>query len=136
MWHQHLGHPCNEFLHDAHKFITGVPKFSNKSDVLSTCPTCSKLKLTKLSTGPNTTKIAVQPYQGLSIDFFLFSGTKSNDPNRQKDFVGMNGKTAWVLVVDQHFIKMKHSDVAISKASPIVWLRHFLTQYSPGRLSE
>ena len=27
LWHQRLGHPCDEYLYNAHKFITGVPKF-------------------------------------------------------------------------------------------------------------
>ena len=27
LWHQRSGHPCNKHLHNAHKFITGVPKF-------------------------------------------------------------------------------------------------------------
>ena len=26
LWHQHLGHPCDEYLYSAHKFINGVPK--------------------------------------------------------------------------------------------------------------
>ena len=27
LWHQRLGHPCNDYLYSAHKFIDGVPKF-------------------------------------------------------------------------------------------------------------
>ena len=35
-------------------------------------------KQTKSAAGPNTTKVATQPYQGLSIDF-SFTGTTSKD---------------------------------------------------------
>ena len=27
LWHQRLGHPRDEYLYNAHKFIDGVPKF-------------------------------------------------------------------------------------------------------------
>ena len=40
LWHQRLGHPCNEYLYNAHKFITGVPKFDRQTPVLDECPTC------------------------------------------------------------------------------------------------
>ena len=35
LWHQRLGHPCDEYLYSAHEFIDGVPKFKRRSDVLS-----------------------------------------------------------------------------------------------------
>ena len=64
----------------------------------------------------------MQPYQGLSIDF-SFSSTQSKDTNRRNNYIGLNGETAWVLVVD-HFTNMKHVNMTISKTSPIAWLRH------------
>ena len=29
LWHQRLGHPCDEYLYNAHKTVDGVPKFAN-----------------------------------------------------------------------------------------------------------
>ena len=71
LWDQRLGHPCNEYLYNAHKFIDGVPKFSGQTSVLNQCPTCIQAKQTKELPGKHTTRVATQPlYQGLSIDFF------------------------------------------------------------------
>ena len=54
----------------------------------------------------------------------------SKDKTRRSDFVGINGETSWILTTD-HFTGIKHGDTRISKASPIHWLRHFLTTYRP-----
>ena len=54
----------------------------------------------------------------------------SKDTDRRKNFEGINGETAWILVTD-HFTGMKHGDTRISKAAPILWLKHFLAQYNP-----
>ena len=51
LWHQRLGHPCDEYLYSAHKFIDGVPKFKRRSDVMSKCSTCIKAKMTKTAPG-------------------------------------------------------------------------------------
>ena len=97
--------------------------------VLDRCPTCICAKQTKEPTGPNWTRMATQPYQGLSIDF-SFSGSKSKDTNCKKDYVSLNGETAWILVTD-HFTRMQHGDTCISKASPMHWLEHFLKENAP-----
>ena len=34
LWHQRLSHPCDEYLYSAHKFIDGVPKFKQRSNVI------------------------------------------------------------------------------------------------------
>ena len=34
LWHQHLGHPCNKYLYNMHKFVTGVPKFDWQTPLL------------------------------------------------------------------------------------------------------
>jgi hypothetical protein len=61
--------------------------------VLDQCPTCIRAKQTKEEpAGPNSTRSATQPYQGLSIDF-SFSGTKSKDKERAREYVGLNGET-------------------------------------------
>jgi hypothetical protein len=129
LWHQRLGDPCDEYLYNEHKFIDGVPKFARQTPVLDQCPTCIQCKQTKNSPGKHTTRVANQPYQGLLIDF-AFSGVKSSDSDRRKDYEGINGEPAWILVTD-HFTQMKHGDTRISKAAPLHWLEHFFTQYSP-----
>ena len=96
---------------------------------MDVCPTCVQAKQKKEPAGPNATMVATQPYQGLSIDF-SFSGSRSSDSDRTKDYVGINGETCWILVTD-HFSRRLHGDTRISKASPIHWLRHFLENYSP-----
>lgn len=130
LWHQRLGHPSDYYLFHAHKHIKGVPKFKHLDPILDRCPTCIRAKQTKEPAGPNTTRVATVPYQGLSIDL-SFAGTKSKDSTRAKDFVGLNGETCWILITD-HFSRMKHGETRISKASPLAWLRKFLAQYTPA----
>ena len=130
LWHQRLGHPCDEYLYNAHKFIEGVPKFSRQTSVLDQCPTCIRSKQTKESPSKHSTRVATQPYQGLSIDF-SFSGVKSANSERRRDYEGINGETAWIVVSD-HFTGMKHGDTRISKAAPLHWLEHFFSQYNPN----
>ena len=130
LWHQRLGHPSDYYLYNAHKFVKGVPKFKKMKSVLDQCPTCIRAKQTKEPAGPNTTRTATEPYQGLSIDF-SFSGVKSKDKTRESEYLGLNGETSWILLTD-HFTRMKHGDTRVSKASPIHWLRHFLEQHAPN----
>ena len=130
LWHQRLGHPSDYYLYNAHKHIDGVPQFKHMDRVLDTCPTCIRAKQTKEPAGPNSTRTATQPYQGLSVDF-SFSGTKSKDTTRSEDYLGLNGETAWILVTD-HFAGRKHGDTRINKASPLHWLKNFLQNHSPN----
>jgi hypothetical protein len=129
LWHHRLGHPSDHYLFNAHKHVKGVPRFHHMDPVLDRCPTCIRAKQTKEPAGPNTTRTATQPYQGLSIDF-SFSGTRSKNEERVKDYVGFNGETCWILVSD-HFSRQKHGDTRVSKASPISWLRDFLENHAP-----
>ena len=76
-----------------------------------------------------TTHVSTQPYKGLSIGFSL-SGTTSDYSGRKNIYEGINGETFCILVTD-HFTGMKNGDAIIFKASPIDWLRNFLTQYPP-----
>ena len=71
--------------------------------------------------GPNSTKRALHHSQGLSVDF-SFSGVKSKNKGCHKDFVGINGKTCWVLITDNH-TGMQCGKTCRSKASLIEWLR-------------
>ena len=66
LWHQIIGHPCNNYLYNAQKYIDGVPKFSNtNSKVLDQCPTFIQAKISKTPHGHVTTRVSTKPYQGL-----------------------------------------------------------------------
>ena len=78
LWHQRLGHPSDYYLFHAHEHVDGVPHFPHMDRILDICPTCVRSKQKKEPAGPNTTRTATQPYQGLSIDF-SFSGTQSKN---------------------------------------------------------
>ena len=106
-----------------------MPKFKHQTKVLEICPTCICAKQTKEPAGLGTTRHARLPYQGLSVDF-SFSRTRSENQGRAKDFVGMNGETARILVTD-HYSRMKHGATRISKASPLDWIKKFLKEHSP-----
>ena len=82
LWHQRLGHPCDEHLYSAHKFINGMPWFKRRSDVMSKCSTCIKAKIRKTDPGPNSTKRAIYHGQGLSVDF-SFSSVKSKNTSQR-----------------------------------------------------
>ena len=129
LWHQRLGHPSDYYLYHAHKHVTGVPRFSHEHPVLDRCPTCIQAKQTKEPAGKNSTRSATVPYQGLSIDF-SFSGVQSKDSDRSADYLGLHGETSWILVSD-HFTRRLHGDTRVSKATPLKWIRHFLTHHSP-----
>lgn len=40
LWHQSLGHPSDQYLYTAHKFINGVPNFKHHDLVLDKCSVC------------------------------------------------------------------------------------------------
>lgn len=129
LWHQRLGHPSDYYLYHAHKFIKGVPAFKHFDPILESCPTCIRAKQRKEPAGHNTTRTATRPYQGLSVDF-SFAGTRSKNIDRNADFTGLNGETCWILITD-HFTRMQHGSTRVSKASPITWLKSFLSRHSP-----
>jgi len=81
LWHQRLGHPSDYYLFNAHRHADGVPRFPHMDRVLDICPTCICSKQTKNATGGNTTRIAEQPYQGLSVDFSFSSTCSKNTFN-------------------------------------------------------
>ena len=43
-WHQRLGHPSDHYLHNAHKYVQGVPQFKHQDGVLDKCPACIRAK--------------------------------------------------------------------------------------------
>ena len=130
LWHQRLGHPSDYYLYNAHKHVKGVPKFAHEHAVLDKCPTCIQSKQKKEPAGENSTRTATVPFQGLSVDF-SFSGMKSTDEERQEDYIGIKGETAWILISD-HFSRHLVGSTRVSKAAPLAWLQRFLETHSPN----
>ena len=130
LWHQRLEHSSDDFLYQAHKHILGVPKFKCQTSILDQCPTCIQCKQTKTPASSHSTRKATQPFQGLSVDF-AFSGAKSSNSKRKRDYEGIHGETAWILITDHH-TGMKYGDTRISKAAPLHWLEHFFSQHNPA----
>ncbi|KAG7360930.1 hypothetical protein IV203_036029 [Nitzschia inconspicua] len=106
LWHQRLGHP--------------------------TLPHLFKAKQRKEPAGPHSTNVATKAYQGLSVDFALiaFSGNKSKNSAHNRHFLGLNGETCYVLIVDHHSGRY-HGSTRVSKATPLQWIESFLKQHSP-----
>ena len=94
LWHQRLGHPCDECSCNAGQAIKGMPSFKSTTSIFDACPTCIQAKQTKARQQRPTasrvaapfkpklhhTKEAMFPHQGMSIDF-SFSGMHSSTPN-------------------------------------------------------
>jgi hypothetical protein len=68
LWHQRLGHPSDFYLYGAHGHIDGVLKLKHFDPILKQCPNCIRSKQTKEPAGDNSTRTAVRPFQGPSID--------------------------------------------------------------------
>ena len=77
LWHQCLGHPSDQYLYTAHKFINGVPNFKHHDPVLDKCPVCIRSKQPK-TPGCGTTMKDNCPMQGYSINL-AFTGRISKD---------------------------------------------------------
>ena len=84
--------------------------------------------MTKTAPGPNSTKRAIRHGQGLHIDF-SFSGAKSKNIGRLKDYVGINGETCWIFITDHH-TGMQYGKICRSKVSPVEWLCQWLQVHS------
>jgi hypothetical protein len=129
LWHQRLGHCSDEKLANAHKFADGVPKFTSTHNIMENCPVCLAAKMKYRARGTDTTRRAIRPFQGLSIDF-AFAGQRSKDAKTAVDFVGYGGETCYVLLVD-HYTEKLYGTTRISKAPPVAWLHRFLLQNVP-----
>ena len=120
LWHQRLGHCLDEKLANTNKFTDGVPKFTSTHDVMENCTVCLAAKMKYSARGTETTRKAVQPFQGFSIDF-AFAGQRSKDKNTAVDFVRYGGETCYVLLVN-HFTEKLYGATRISKVPPVSWL--------------
>ena len=129
LWHQRLGHPSDQYLYTAHKFIDGVPNFKHHDPVLDKCPVCIRSKQPKTPGCGNTMK-ATHPMQGYSINL-AFTGQISKDSDRRVDYLGLHGERAWILIKD-HFSWYLFGTSLKSKGSPLNWLCNHLSFYNPG----
>ena len=128
LWHQRLGHPSDQYLYTAHKFIDGVPTFKHFDPVLERCPTCIRSEQPKTpSTG--TTKQASRPWQGFAIDLG-FPGQSRKDSSAYTEFVGLHGEKCWLIIKDL-FSGIVIGDTFKSKAAPLNTLRNFLATFCP-----
>ena len=90
LWYQRLGHPCDEYVYNAHKGVDGVPKFAFETAILSTCPTYKQSKLSRM-----LALIRSDPPRVRTKAFgFSFSGMASKDETRRVDYEGLNGETS------------------------------------------
>ena len=88
--HHRLGHTCDQYLYNTHKYIDGVPKLSNTTyKVIDKRPTLIQANISKTPTGHGTTGVKTQPYQGLYIEFD-FSGMTSDDNDQKNIYGGIN----------------------------------------------
>ena len=129
LWHQRLGQCSDEKLANAHKFADGVPKFTSTHNIMENCPVCLAAKIKHRARETDTTRRAIRPFQGLSIDF-AFAGQRSKEANTAVDFVGYGGETCYVLLID-HYTEKLYGATRISKVPPVAWLRRFLLQNVP-----
>jgi hypothetical protein len=129
LWHQRLGHCSDEKLANAHKFADSVPKFTSTHNIMENCPVCLAAKMKHRARGTESTRKAIRPFQGSSIDF-AFADQRSKDKNMAVDFVGYGGETCYVPLID-HFTKKLCGATRISKVPPVSWLQRFLLQHVP-----
>ena len=93
LYYHQIGHNCYQYLYNFHKYIDGVPNFSNTtSKVLDQCLTCIQVKTYQNPPVHGTTRVSTQLYQGLSIDF-AFYGIKSDEIYRKIIYKWINGET-------------------------------------------
>ena len=129
LWHQRLGHCCDEKLAAAHQYADGVPKFSSTTSVLDQCPVCLASKLRHQPRGSAPTRTATRAFQGLSIDM-AFAGQRSKNSDRSVDFTGYGGETCYLLLSD-HYTEKLYGCTRRSKVPPVQWLRFWLTKHIP-----
>ena len=128
LWHQRLNHCSDYYLQEAHKYVDGVPKFKPAKEPLHQCPSCLPCKLKRKARGDSTTRTATRSGQGISVDF-VFPGQRSKDATRNDDFLGLNGETCYVHLIDHH-TGYDWADARLSKGAPVSWLFRLLLRHS------
>ena len=73
---------------------------------------------------------ATCPMQGRSVDIG-FAGQNSKDNSCTHDYLGIHGKTCWILIKD-HSSGYLIEKCQRSKNSPLNWIRDTLATFAPG----
>ena len=82
LWNHQLGHPCDQYLYNYHKYSDGVPKSRNSTyKLLYQYSTFIQASISKSPPGHGTARDATQPYQGLTI-YFAFSVITSDESDQ------------------------------------------------------
>jgi GAG-pre-integrase domain len=98
LWHQRLGHMHSRCVSDLHKYAIGIPQLPLATE-LDKCPVCLHAKLHHANKSLEESRRALQPNQGISVDYgFLVQ--KSSNPSRLQCLTGLNGETCYCLIVD------------------------------------
>ena len=91
--HKQLVNPCHQYLYNTHKYIYGVPKFSNTtSKVLYQLSNFVQGEIYNTPHGHGNTRVSTQPYQSLSV-YFALSGMTSDDNEWKTIYEVINGET-------------------------------------------
>ena len=129
LWHQRLGHINFRRLSTMHRFVKGMPEFSIPN-ALEECPVCLAAKLRKQPSSTVSTMRSTICNQGISIDFG-FMVQRSKDKKRERNLIGLNGETCYVLITD-HFSGRLYGRAFASKAPPVDWVNNWLANNSPS----
>jgi hypothetical protein len=134
LWHQRLNHLHFRHVSQMHKHVDGVPKIKEPQDTegCATCWVCKMRNSQKVSR--DTQEDATVVGQGSGMDFG-FIVQKSCNKERYDKCRGINGETAYILLVD-HFSDRLWGIATDGKAPPIAWLNRWLSQYLPDRVPD
>jgi hypothetical protein len=129
LWHQRLRHVHMRRLEGLHLHINGIPPVKIPPDIEG-CGTCWTCKLCNAARGTgDTRKDATVPGKGNSLNF-CFIAQKFRDLSRFEKFLGLNGKTAYLLI-SNHKTDMLFGIVTVGKSRPLAWLNRWLAHYRP-----
>jgi hypothetical protein len=133
IWHQPIHHLHIRRLAGLRLHINGIPPVNLPPDIegCGTCWTCKLCNAARV-TG-DTRKDAAVPGKGISLDF-TFIAQKFRDLSRFEKFLGLNGKTAYLLFTN-HKTDMLFGIATVEKSPPLAWLNRWLAQYRPSRVS-
>ena len=98
LWHQRLGHLHSRHVSDLHKYLVGIPQLPLATE-LDKCLVCLHAMLRHANKSLEESRRALQPNQGISVDYgFLVQ--KSSNPSCLQHLTGVNGETCNCLIVD------------------------------------
>jgi hypothetical protein len=134
LWHHCLNHSHFRRVSQMHKHVDGVPKIKKTQDTEG-CATCWACKMRNSQKGSRYKREdATVVGQGIGMDFG-FIVQKSCNKEQYDKFHGINGETAYLLLVD-HFLDRLWGIATDGKAPPLAWLNRWLSQYRPARVPD